>query len=449
MLPAHLRTTTTRSSYRDFDETNAGGSRLRQPPPPPPSLCVTGAMCQQGNCRIERQPTTSDKYDKADSKNKTDKTLNETVTIAYRIFRPRQLLRTPSPLVVLHGGPSIPSTYLLPLVNTICDRAIVLHDQWGCGKSSRPTPTITKSENSPPSHAFPPLDIQILVDDLHYLITKEWKLQSFHLYGHSFGGILAYEYLKKYKPSHCQSLILASTPTSTALVESEMIRLKQELLSSQPSSSTTTRNDDNHNDVEEDEDGDDDDDDEYRHHLTKINHHPSSLLSSLSDPMGGGSAGPGSSGRPNSGRLSHRQNRHETLFFETHHCRVSNPVPLVLQDALASAGPIPWRGMAAIPNYQATTTVAKDMDISTNDTNSSGIGFPPTLLLKGEFDFVTRPCMEHWYNLLQPQRDENSTNPTAVVQDLVTVPNCSHYGMLEDEQAYGKILGSFFLKHDS
>jgi proline-specific peptidase len=445
MLPAHLRTTTTRSSYRDVDETNAGG-RLRQPPPPPPSLCVTGAMCQQGNCRIERQRTTSDN-DKADSKSETDKTLNETATIAYRIFRPRQLLRTPCPLVVLHGGPSIPSTYLLPLVNTICDRAIVLYDQWGCGKSSRPTPTTTNAAASPPSHAFPPLDIQVLVDDLHYLITKEWKLQSFHLYGHSFGGILAYEYLKKYKPSHCQSLILASTPTSTALVESEMIRLKQELLSLQPSSATT-KNDDNDNDEEDDGD---DEDDEYRHHLTKINHHPSSLLSSLSDPLGGGSgcgagAGASSSGRPNKGSLSRRQNRQETLFFETHHCRVSNPVPLVLQDALASAGPIPWRGMAAIPNYQATAIVAENMDGNANFTRS-GIGFPPTLLLKGEFDFVTRVCMEQWYDLLQPPRDD-STNPTAVVQDLVSVPNCSHYGMLEDEQAYGKILGGFFLRHD-
>ena len=111
MLPSHLMDPTKKKNER------LSHTRLGQAPPAPlPSLCVTGAMCQQG--RFEPQPG---------------------VVLAYCIFRPRQLkdLRRP-PLVVLHGGPSIPSNYLLPIVNGVTDRAIVFYDQWGCGKSSRP-----------------------------------------------------------------------------------------------------------------------------------------------------------------------------------------------------------------------------------------------------------------------------------------------------------------------
>jgi proline iminopeptidase len=42
------------------------------------------------------------------------------------------------PILVLHGGPSVPSNYLLPLVNVVPYRSIVLYDQLGCGKSDEP-----------------------------------------------------------------------------------------------------------------------------------------------------------------------------------------------------------------------------------------------------------------------------------------------------------------------
>jgi pimeloyl-ACP methyl ester carboxylesterase len=55
---------------------------------------------------------------------------------------------------------------------------------------------------------------------------------AFHLFGHSFGGILAFEYLKQEQQteevSKCVSLILSSVPTETKIVEDESKRLLQQ-----------------------------------------------------------------------------------------------------------------------------------------------------------------------------------------------------------------------------
>lgn len=63
-----------------------------------------------------------------------------TYNLAYKIYRPMTLSsRQACPLLVLHGGPSVPSDYLLPLVNTVPYRSIIFYDQLGCGRSDEPT----------------------------------------------------------------------------------------------------------------------------------------------------------------------------------------------------------------------------------------------------------------------------------------------------------------------
>jgi pimeloyl-ACP methyl ester carboxylesterase len=57
----------------------------------------------------------------------------------------------------------------------------------------------------------------------------QWNLPSYHVYGHSYGGILAFEYLKRTCDTKCLSVVLASAPTCTALVEEESQRLLQDL----------------------------------------------------------------------------------------------------------------------------------------------------------------------------------------------------------------------------
>jgi pimeloyl-ACP methyl ester carboxylesterase len=85
-------------------------------------------------------------------------------TIRYRVFRPRQMKMLPSPLVVLHGGPGVPSNYLMSLVNVITDRTVIFYDQLGCGRSSR---VMEKEAYS----------LQYCVDDLRALL-KHWDLHS-------------------------------------------------------------------------------------------------------------------------------------------------------------------------------------------------------------------------------------------------------------------------------
>jgi pimeloyl-ACP methyl ester carboxylesterase len=59
--------------------------------------------------------------------------------LSYRVFRPMSLSsRQAAPIVVIHGGPSLPSDYLEDLVNVIPYRSIVLYDQLGCGDSDEP-----------------------------------------------------------------------------------------------------------------------------------------------------------------------------------------------------------------------------------------------------------------------------------------------------------------------
>jgi proline-specific peptidase len=286
-------------------------------------------MCQQGRMETEDQ-----------------------ISIAYCVFRPRQLKdeRRP-PLVVLHGGPSIPYQYLLPIVNGVTDRAIVFYDQWGCGKSSRPVDDKTT-----------PFSISTMVQHLHRLVTHEWKLSKYHLLGHSFGGILAYEYIlmmqQQNRISGCQSLILASTPTSSSLIQDESKRLYREIsgISS----------------AEEEEE----------------------------DPAS--------------------RQQHSEAFRQTHECRLAQ-TPLALMDALAQAGPTSWRGIQAISDYKATQKISN----------------LPSMVLVGEYDFCTEPCVEGWSDLIvdpAPQRR--------------TLTNCSHYGMLEDDSQYGKAITGFLQQQD-
>jgi proline-specific peptidase len=278
------------------------------------------------------------------------------ITIAYCIFRARQLQdhRRP-PLVVLHGGPSIPSNYLLSIVHGVTDRAIVFYDQWGCGKSSRP----------PSGEKF---SMDIMVDHLHQLLTLQWGLESFHLLGHSFGGLLAYEYLLKHRPGkgRCRSVILASTPTSASLIESESKRLFRKV-----------------NNLSEGSGDDDDDDDD---------------------------------GQQDRARKQHLDEN----FRQTHECRLAH-TPLSLIDALAQAGPTPWRGIQAISDYKASRSLANI----------------PALVLVGEYDFCTTACVEGWNDLI--------SNPAP---ETTTLTNCSHYGMLEDERQYGTAITNFLHQHD-
>jgi proline iminopeptidase len=175
----------------------------------------------QTHHRVRSTPLRTGSHFRAAASNEGTVTVQrgqEECQLAYKIVRPMSLSsRQAAPIVVLHGGPSVPSDYLYPLEEHVPYRSIVFYDQIGCGKSSEPTDPSLYS-------------IDAAVDDLEVLL-KKLGVRRFHLYGQSFGGILAFEFVKRLAERdssssvECLSVILSSTPTCVKLVEQEADRL--------------------------------------------------------------------------------------------------------------------------------------------------------------------------------------------------------------------------------
>jgi len=118
------------------------------------------------------------------------------------------------PLLCLHGGPGgshLPLTALEPLA---ADRRVVFYDQLGSGESSRPDdPSLWT--------------VETFVEQLER-VREELGLERIHLFGSSWGGMLALEYVFT-RPSGVASLILNSTPTSAPRWAVEAERLFEAL----------------------------------------------------------------------------------------------------------------------------------------------------------------------------------------------------------------------------
>ena len=100
-----------------------------------------------------------------------------------------------TPILVLHGGPGVPSYYLKPLDSLGKDRKIIFYDQLGCGKSDRSTDTT-------------------LMTTEHYVaeigqVVKALGLKEFYLYGQSWGTMIGTDYYLK-NPEGIKALILSS-----------------------------------------------------------------------------------------------------------------------------------------------------------------------------------------------------------------------------------------------
>ena len=101
------------------------------------------------------------------------------------------------PLLLVHGGPGIPSDCLEPLSKVAeTGRPVIFYDQLGCGNSDRPDdPTLWR--------------IGLFLDELA-AVRAALGLERLHLLGFSWGGALALEYALTH-PDGLASLILHST----------------------------------------------------------------------------------------------------------------------------------------------------------------------------------------------------------------------------------------------
>ncbi len=114
-----------------------------------------------------------------------------------------------TPLLVLHGSPGAGSAYFESLKALADQRSVIFYDQLGCGRSEEPdNPTLWNLER--------------FVQEIGEV--REWL----HLFGHSWGGGLATEYLLT-QPPGVSGIILASTSASLREYSSDIARLKRAL----------------------------------------------------------------------------------------------------------------------------------------------------------------------------------------------------------------------------
>ena len=112
------------------------------------------------------------------------------------------------PIVTLHGGPGWPHNYILPLKQLACRSTseVIFYDQAGAGKSISTRGTL-------PNHL---LDAKYYSEVELPALIRHWKLEKYHLIGHSWGTMLAQLFaLNAENRTGLQSLTLAG-PLSDA-----------------------------------------------------------------------------------------------------------------------------------------------------------------------------------------------------------------------------------------
>ena len=107
------------------------------------------------------------------------------------------------PIITLHGGPGWPHDYMSPLKQLACRSSseVIFYDQAGAGKSS------IDPNKSLPKHL---LDAKYYSEEELPALIRHLKLDRYHVFGHSWGTILAQLFVLNSKnTSGLQSLILA------------------------------------------------------------------------------------------------------------------------------------------------------------------------------------------------------------------------------------------------
>jgi proline-specific peptidase len=103
------------------------------------------------------------------------------------------------PLLCLHGGPGFTHYYLEPLEALAADRRVIFYDQLGCGRSDRPDDMSL-------------WNVDRFVEELAQ-VRAALGLETMHLFGSSWGGMLAMQYTLDRQPD-LVSLTLCGSPAS-------------------------------------------------------------------------------------------------------------------------------------------------------------------------------------------------------------------------------------------
>jgi proline iminopeptidase len=269
--------------------------------------------------------------------------------IAYRIIRPYLLTSEHAPLLLIHGGPSLASEYLNPIADEclLKDRCLIMYDQLGCGWSSIPQQDEWYG-------------VQNMASDLDEFIQhlqNEHNLRRYHICGHSLGGAIGYEYLRKLGNGNtknlpqCLSFVLSNASTNFKLSTSEKERLFDQFVKQMNAS---------------------------------------------------------------------KEKGSQDLFFHCHICRTET-IPDVLKLALSRRG----------KEWSANEYVALPIDRDLINV------FPPVLIIRGEYDFVTESCTNGWDILI------------GKALQVVVLNDCAHYPHIEHPHEYSRELYRFCISNEN
>ena len=103
-----------------------------------------------------------------------------------------------APLLCLHGGPGFTHYYLEPLEALADRRQVVFYDQLGCGRSERPDDLSLWT-------------VDRFVEELA-TVRAALELDLLHLFGSSWGGMLAMQYVLDHQPGWRASPCAAARP---------------------------------------------------------------------------------------------------------------------------------------------------------------------------------------------------------------------------------------------
>ena len=107
-----------------------------------------------------------------------------------------------TPLLTLHGGPGAAHNYLLPLRALADERPVIFYDQLGCGNAESPADEKIYT-------------VQRSVDEVDAL-RRALGLKEIILYGHSWGSMLAIEYMCQGRGEGVRQLVVGGALASVS-----------------------------------------------------------------------------------------------------------------------------------------------------------------------------------------------------------------------------------------
>jgi proline iminopeptidase len=118
------------------------------------------------------------------------------------------------PLLAVHGGPGLPHNYLRSLERLADEREVIFWDQLGCGNSKCPSNTELWT-------------MQRSVAEMD-AVVRALDLSRFHVFGNSWGGMLAQQYALD-AASAATSLVISNSIASIPQFSDMVSRLKSDL----------------------------------------------------------------------------------------------------------------------------------------------------------------------------------------------------------------------------